>query len=276
MPWEETPYFEDPYFDWLSVEEFKTMFAGVSEDQLIGIKRPDYLTREEVPPRIHTLLPAAKLLLVLRNPIDRAVSAYYWYVREGFIPSLPIEDGLEHILNGDYLVNHPKSQEIIDYGFYYQGIQRYLAYYDREQLFVSLPEDFKTDALQTIRAVYDFLGVDRTETPKSLTKKPKKTIYSLTRLEWLKLRNPYIHEYHYYGNNMVTLDPKRGIFPTTVKAVFHVIDRALLAPVFGESKPKLSEDLQVRLIELYQDDILGIEDFLGRDLTTWTLVKPET
>jgi hypothetical protein len=222
------------------------------------------------------MLPAAKLLMVLRNPIDRAISAYYWYIRQGFIPSLPVEEGLRHILDGDYLSNHPKSQEIIDYGYYFQGIQRYLAYFNRERLFVTLHEDFRKDALNTVREVYGFLGVDNMVTPKSLTKKPKKTIYSLTRLEWLKLRNPYIHQYHYYGDNMVTLDPKWGIFPTMVKAVFQVVDRTLLAPIFGESNPILSEELQYRLVERYQDDILGIGNFLRRDLTNWTVVKSET
>ena len=86
------------------------------------------------------------------------------------------------------------------------------------------------------------------------------------------MRNPYIHNYHYYGENMVTLTPKKGAFPTLVKAIFFLADRAFLAPLFQDSKPKLSVHLQRRLLELYHDDILSVEAFLGRDLTDWKLV----
>jgi hypothetical protein len=269
MPKEETPFFEDPYYDPARELEFEALFDHVNQDKQIGIKRPDYLARQECSERIARLVPDARFLLVLRNPIERAVSAYYWYLKQGYLPFLPLEQGMDNLLNGNYKSSYPKSQEILDYGFYYQHINRYLTYFDRDQMFISLHEDFKNKPLEMIRDVYSYLGVDENQTPKTLTKTPKKTVYSLPRLKWLKLRNPFIHDYQYYDENMVTLTPKWGAFSTTVKAFFFLVDRAFLAPFFKDSKPNLSHDLQHRLLDLYHDDILGTEAFLGRDLSKW-------
>lgn len=275
MPRDETPFFEDPYYDPARLAEFEAQFDSVPREDLIGIKRPDYLARRECPARIAELVPDAKFLLVLRNPIERAVSAYYWYVKQGYIPVLPIEQGLNNILNGSYKSTYPKSQEIIEYGFYARHINRYVQYFSNDQLFIALHEDFKSDPWLTLKKVYSYLGVDETQQPKALTKRPKTTIYSLNRLKWLGLRNPYIHNYQYYGENMVTLTPRRGAFSTTVKAFFFLVDRAFLAPLFKDSRPELSEDLQHRLLDLYHDDILGVEAFLGRNLTNWKRVPSE-
>jgi hypothetical protein len=269
MPRDETPFFEDPYYDPARQSQFEALFDHVNEEFLIGIKRPDYLARQECPERIARTVPNAKFLLVLRNPIERTVSAYYWYLKQGYLPLLPIEQGLNNLLNGTYKSSYPKSQEIIDYGFYHQHINRYLGYFRKDQMFISLHEDFQNAPVKTVRDVFAYLGVDENHTPKALTKTPKKTIYSLPRLKWLKLRNPYIHEYQYYGDNMVTMTPKWGLFSTTVKAFFFLVDRALLAPYFKETRPELSQGLQRRLLDLYHNDMLGIEDFLGRDLSKW-------
>ena len=275
MPRDETPFFEDPYYDPNRLAEFESMFDGVSREKLIGIKRPDYLARQECPARIANLMPDAKLLIVLRNPIERAVSAYYWYLKQGYLPILPIEQGLANILNGSYRSTYPKSQEIIDYGFYYQSINRYLRYFSQHQLYITLHEDFKNDPLMAIRDVFSYLGVDETQQPKALTKRPKKTIYSLQRLKWLRMRNRYIHSYQQYGDNMVTLTPKRGLTSTTVKAFFFLVDRAFLALLYQDSRPKLSPDLHRRLLDLYHDDIVGVEALLRRNLTHWKQVPSE-
>lgn len=269
MPRVETPFFEDPYYDPGRLAELETLFDSVDREALVGIKRPDYLARRECPARIAELVPDARFLIVLRNPIERAVSAYYWYLKQGYVPILPIEQGLDNILNGGYLTTYPKSHEIIDYGLYGRHINRYLRYFASEQFFIALHEDFKADPLLTLKKTYSFLGIDETHEPKALSKRPKKTIYSLHRLQWLRMRNPYIHIYRHYGENMVTLTPRKGFFATAIKGAFFVVDRLFLAPLSPNSLPDLSRDLQHRLLELYYEDILGVEAFLGRDLTNW-------
>jgi hypothetical protein len=48
-----------------------------------------------------------------------------------------------------------------------------------------------------------------------------------------------------------------------------VIDKMILSRLYGNDKPKLSEDLKHELYALYQSDIAALERFLGRPLEKW-------
>ena len=76
MPRGETPYFEDPDYHQSTPDEFLSQFPHES-GKLIGIKRPNYIGKPEAPERIETDLPDARLIAVLRDPADRAISAYF-------------------------------------------------------------------------------------------------------------------------------------------------------------------------------------------------------
>ena len=92
MPPGETPFFESPDYENSDISRLESLFNNRSESKL-GIKRPSYIGKPEVPKRIEYHLPDAKLIAVLRNPIDRAVSAYFHYINNGFIPCINLEKG---------------------------------------------------------------------------------------------------------------------------------------------------------------------------------------
>jgi len=264
MPVNETPFFETPYYDNNEIDQFYALFNSVKTEHAIGIKRPDYLTRPECPARIYQHLPQAKLILVLRNPIERAISAYYWYMKQGYIPIKDVETGLTNILDGVYQVQYPKSQEIIDYGFYYKGIMRYLKYFNQDQLFITQHNQFREDARLAISNIYQFLDIDDTYSPKGLSKQPKRTIYNLTRLTLLAYRNRFTLTYHYTPEcQVITSMPRQGLVWFAINILLTAIDRALLAPVLGNEKPSLSARLQEQLCVLYEQDLYCLENLLG-------------
>jgi len=76
MPKDEIPFFEIPDYESSSLSELEKYFKGRKEKRF-GIKRPSYIGKPEVPARISNDLPDAKLIAVLRDPVDRAVSSYY-------------------------------------------------------------------------------------------------------------------------------------------------------------------------------------------------------
>ena len=124
MPNGETRFFENPEHLQTDITQFEALFRNVSQEQAIGIKRPDYLAKPECPPRIYQHIPHAKLLVILRNPVERAISAYFHLMNCSFIPIRPAEEGLTKILDGEYKDLYPKSREIIEYGFYYKHLMR--------------------------------------------------------------------------------------------------------------------------------------------------------
>ena len=82
-------------------EEYIALFEEVSSEKAIGETSPLYLYSEKAIQRIHHYLPDVKLIVILRNPIDRAFSCYTHLLREGyeslsFADSLKAEEGRIH------------------------------------------------------------------------------------------------------------------------------------------------------------------------------------
>lgn len=71
-----------------------SIFKDTTATQLCGIKRPDYLSLPERPQRINEHSPEAKLIVVLKNPIQRAVSAYYHYISNRYLRAVEPNEGL--------------------------------------------------------------------------------------------------------------------------------------------------------------------------------------
>lgn len=267
MPPKEKAFFENPYYFQKDFNEFEKLFENVSQEA-IGIKRPNYLGKIECPERISQYIPNAKLIVILRNPVERAISAYFHQMKSGFIPIKPVETGLVNVINRKYDKLYPRSKEIIEFGFYHQHLMRYLNYFKKDQIFVILYSDIKAHPLKSIQNIYSFLKVEDNYIPKTLKSKQNPGVYSLTRLRLLNLRHRFISTYNEdktarYGKKQKTeLD-------RLIDRLILLIDRKLLSRICKNSRSKLSAKLSRSLFKIYEEDINGLEDFLGRKLTHW-------
>ena len=72
---------------------YRHQFASAASGQRCGEVTPYYLFHPEVPQRVHALLPKARLIVLLRDPVERALSQYFHSRRLGFEP-LPLEQAL--------------------------------------------------------------------------------------------------------------------------------------------------------------------------------------
>lgn len=271
----ESRFFEDPEYLQTDISQFEKSFRSVSQEKAIGIKRPDYLAKPECPARIYKHIPNAKLIVILRNPVDRARSSYFYQMQQGFIPIRTIEEGMTKIINGEYKDSYPKSEEIIDYGFYHRHLMRYLNYFDRNQMLVILFDAMKADPLGLIKNVYRFIGVDDGYIPESLKMRSQQNpgVYSLTRIRMLTIRNPFM--YIYSENRTKRYQRKPKLLNRLIDKMVVWTDRLLLAPICDNSRPALTAKLTNSLFEIYKEDINRLEDFLGQDLTCWRLYAPE-
>jgi len=132
---------------------------------------PDYIAGPLVPSRVHGLLPDAKLIALLRDPVERAVSHYHHSVRKRHEP-LPLGDALEREperLDGevDRIFSEPLYQSFahqhhsyLARGRYAEQLERWLNLFPREQLLVLDAADLFTDPASTVQRVCDFLGVE--------------------------------------------------------------------------------------------------------------------
>jgi hypothetical protein len=271
MPKGEIPFFESPDYDDHSLRQLEELFANRTERRL-GFKRPNYLGTPEVPQRIARDLPHVRLLAVLRDPIDRALSAYFHYMRGGFIPVLHVEDGMRRLLDDDsYLRLYPRSGEILTFGLYHQALERYASFIDSERMMLVLHEDMASEPLPTMKAVYRFLDVPEDYAPTTLNQRPQRIPYHPTRLHLGRVRNRVITRF----NSDRTRAERRRLSPPRYAAAgaLTVIDSVLERLVDNE-KPRLSEDLHARLADFYRNDTDRLSGLIGRDLRHWLQPDP--
>jgi hypothetical protein len=150
-----------------------------------GEASPDYLFHPLVPDRVAPLLPAAKVIVVLRNPVDRAHSHYWHQVRRGFEP-LSFDDAIDREadrLRGEFerVVEDPAyvsferhHHSYLARGIYVEQIGWWLRRFPREQLMVIRSEDLFTDAGSVAKRLLEFLGLP----PRDLGRFPQDNAFS--------------------------------------------------------------------------------------------------
>jgi Sulfotransferase domain len=262
MPKYEVYAFEDPYHDASAVEALHDQLNRNRGPRVVGIKCPSYLGRPECPERLYQYAPDARFIVCLRNPIERAVSAYFHYMVYGAIPVAPIEDGLARILDGKFREDFPRSVDIIEFGMYAKHLDRYMRLYSRHQFHVIT--DVAPFDDRRLRSVFTFVGVDPGYQPKSRIKRVNEGVYSLSRIEFLRAKNRLAHR-----SDRALRKP--GVWPWFVDRTMLVADRAILRWALTSAKPRPSEGLRRRLYDHYRHDIARLETMLGEDLAAWKL-----
>jgi hypothetical protein len=264
---DEVPYFEDPFYLTTPASELARVFTKAQPGQRRGIHRPDYLARSECPARIKTDAPDARILAVLRDPVARAVSAYFWYVQFGLLPFSPADVGLARLLDGWSDPNYPRAGEVIEYGFYARHLRRYLRLFAPDQVLVLLNDELSDPA--AFAKVYRFLGVDEEHVPAALTSKSNEGVYDHRRLRVLRARRRLAFSWDLAIR--YTYRPRRLRKPISFlpNAAIVGLDRMLLARLFGNDKPRLPEHLVERLRQQYAADVAELAQLLDRDLSAW-------
>jgi hypothetical protein len=265
----ESRHFEDPDYSDGGVARLPGLFHRHDPGVVHGIKRPDYLGRPEVPGRIAEHIPDVKLFVVIREPIARAVSSYFHYVRHGFAPLMPLDDAFTALLDGSLAGSHPRATEILTYGRYAEHLDRYLGYFGRDQLMVFTQDQLIGDPVASLRRAFEFVGVDPAFVTHSQTSVSNRGVYSPTRLRLLRSKN---HLLYTYTPNLDRRFPRRPSPPGWLWAATVVtIDRGLLARIDRSRPPKLAEGIRRRLEDYYADDAARLGEILlpGEGPVSW-------
>jgi hypothetical protein len=175
---------------------------------LVGEGSPDYLFHPHAPRRVQQVLPEACLVVILRNPVDRAWSFYKHNLRHK-VESLPfeaaidreeerLEGELERIREDDRYHSHRRQHfSYLARGRYLEQLEWWTAAFPRTRLLVLLTDDLERDPQTTVSQLTGFLGlppIEITVPRKAHVSRPLPPISAATRERLVDYFRPYNEE----------------------------------------------------------------------------------
>lgn len=139
------------------LDTYLALFADAETEPVVGEASTHYLALEGVPEAIHARLPSVKLLAILRNPVERALSHWALHVWEGREP-LGFKQALEAETDRAQAGWSP-AWCYRGLGLYGAQLERYLRLFPPAQLLVVLNDDLERDFPRQLREVWRSLEV---------------------------------------------------------------------------------------------------------------------
>jgi hypothetical protein len=272
LPDGELALFEDPQYAKYDPNGLASHFEAGDNAEELGLKRPSYLHEPEVPERLFTHLPDIKLIVILRDPVERAVSAYFHQVRQNFAPLVEVNRGLANILEDRWADLYPRTSQVIEYGMYYRQIERYLNYFDKKNLYITTYKKISNKTKNTIDKVCKFLDIER-KIQKIKYKKCNAGKYSKVRLKVARLVNQMRFDYFHEGKR---LRPKEriGFLEGVIFRVLKSFNQHVLT-LLETGKPSLNSDVHNRLVEHYRGDAEKLRSNFELDIDHWSVFSKE-
>jgi hypothetical protein len=247
-PTKEIAFFHKPENYQKGLEWFASHFEGHGGETAVGEASTRTMSMPEAPARVAKHLPEAKLIFVLRNPIDRAYSQYHFHISTG---KEEADASFHEVIRDE---QSAFRRIVIQRGMYAEQLARFDAHFDRSQMKIVLHEDLRERTTETVQEVYRFLGVDPTYEPQTeerhkVTRYPDSLgIYYWVRRLWQPMRQGV-----------------ESRFPQATDALRQAVRKAL----FSKEKPQMREDDRAYLREVFAESNARLEARLERDLSHW-------
>ena len=245
-----------PVDTWItSLEAYVELFANHGGARMAGESSVSYLYIPGTAERIFEFNPEMKLIISLRNPVDRAYSSFNYAKSYGLEPLKTLAEGF---------LAEPgriKDDESIllryrDLGLYSRQLARYYNVFPRDQIKVFLFEDFVQNPLQILHELFEFTGVttDFKPDPNVRSNKSKRT----------DEHNP-LHQL--VNSENLVRSTMRKILPMSARRRI----REFVRTAFFRAPPQpISMDERRQFIDLFRNEIRELQQLLGRDLSAWS------
>jgi hypothetical protein len=219
---------------------YRSHFAPARDEQVVGESSQDYLYSVLALERMAARVPDARLVCVLRNPVDRAYS-HYWHKRERGSEDLAFEDAL--VAEPERIGRSEPDSRAYSYaarGRYVEQLEHVATLFPRSALLVLLFDDLVTDPADTFRRVCEHLGVSASVPP-----------------------NPDRRVNRYGGFRSLRLRNAARRLPKPLRDAVGRLNRR------RDDYPPMSSATRALLVEQFRNDNTRLAAWLDRDVSSW-------
>ena len=227
-------------------DQYEQLFSQAKDRKIIGEGSVSYLFYPNVAHDLFKYNPEANIIVLLRNPVERALSHFLMDSRLGFI-----QDSAEDIFykNSKHKNAHLWFQQVFELGLYSTQLKRYFEYFPEKQIHIFFYDEIKKDTNAFFQEVCNKLELSHVEfnfssSNRNVFEAPKgKAIASLYKSERLRQLSKFLFPKSLVGK---------------IKETF-----------FTKEKPTFSEQFLKDLTLYYADSIRELEQMLDRPLDQW-------
>jgi len=219
------------------VRYYSSFFKGAEQYKAIGEISPDYLHNQPSPSRIYKELRDPKMIVILRNPIERAFSAYQFFIK--YQTNWTFEETIQ------------KRPFLLEIGLYYEHLMRFFSHFEKDCFLILIYEDLAHHNLSAIMSVYKFLEVDHSFRPSGIGKTnntkilpPLQRFLENSRLGWTIAR----------------------VRRTPAGSLIRYLHRKAKENSISDIKAETRDSLRKYFLEPNRK----LEQLIGRDLCMWT------
>lgn len=235
----------------LGLTWYQKYFNHCADGKLKGEFSPTYLNCKYAAKRIKKHFPNIKLIVTLRDPVERALSQYLDDKRTGLIKKISFEEALKS--NNTY----------IERSLYHKYLSYYYAIFGKDKILTLTLEDIRKNPWKEILKVYKFLGIkDKKFIPQSLKNIPNPA--SGTRfhtVNYLLMHFEYVlKKYKFFF--LVSLIDQSGLRKLAVRV--KNVNSFTIADY-----PKVQQTTDRYLRKIFAKDTSRLEKLLHRDLSSW-------
>ncbi|KZZ06691.1 hypothetical protein A3746_16555 [Oleibacter sp. HI0075] len=251
MPEGESALFEFPEYSMRLWEDFG------KRGMVSGLKRPDNLCSIEIIDRISESLPTCKFIVVLREPVSRAISAYFHLARHGHLPADNLDVGMKRCLESYSSGANDMYSSVIENGLYGKYLRVWLQKYDGENFRIYSQDFVNSETQRCLGDICNFLGVNVLDDYSEFSDRVNVGFYSIALTKLYRV-----------GHVLKTKSVEGTFRRIPTKNVFtlnigrFLVKLAEFLSKYVDAKPSLNSDCMEELKKIYREDEKLLIDIL--------------
>lgn len=247
---------------WPTLEQYLSLFSQAKNEKRLGEASVWYLYSKKAAAEIKEFCPSAKIIIMLRNPVDMLYSLHseLFYGADEDVEDFKTALGAEEVRKKE---RHKKGGYLpieclfyTDIAKYSEQVRRYYNAFGRECVRIIIFDDFKSNTSKVYKETLRFLEVNENFQPEFQIVNPNKQI-----------KNETVHKFLFYSPLFIR-KAVRLFLPEKIRWKMRMAVRNL--NTMNESRRPMDQKLRKTLQAELAPEVDRLSELMGRDLTHWS------
>lgn len=215
--------------------EYSNLFTNVENEQIIGEASVSYIFYPSVPLKIKKKSPNAKIVIVLRDPVERAISHYLMDRRLGYI-----KESLEDLILNP-MSNHVAFQQVVLQGLYYENCKNYIETFGSKNVLIL---EYNKNILSYWNRIEQFLEINSVPSPEN------------------SAVNSSVEPKHFFVKKIYQNKRLRDLAKRMIPHI--LVKKIKSSSFFRIQQEEISIEVSKKLKEYYKEDQIALENYLQK------------